>query len=114
MDVPLWSSGRTANHSFASRPRREKHANHVCGTLDNASCKKNGCNWKNEQCIPHKINKKVKCKKLNKGVIGKETICSCFKNGKDGEGCTFDWKTKKGKKVKKSCLGTFKWKKPLN
>jgi len=80
-------------------------------TKDSTTCKKRGCNWKKEECIPHKKSKKIKCKKLNNGVYADESICSCFKiKGQDKDsGCKFNWKTKGRKKVKKRCIGTHKW-----
>lgn len=81
--------------------------NELCANQFKAdTCKKAGCSFKNDKCVPAKLGKKIKCKKL-KTTVGGEGICECF------SGCKLRTKpVKEGKKPKLKCSGTHQYPKP--
>merc|ERR1719336_2628652 len=72
-------------------------------------CKNAGCSYKKDTCVPAKLGKKIKCKKL-KTTVGedKESICGCF------SGCKIKVKKakKEGRADKTKCSGTHQFPKP--
>merc|ERR1719273_1454534 len=86
--------------------------NELCANQFKAdSCKKAGCSFKKKgeesKCVPAKLGKKIKCKKL-KTTVGGESICECF------TGCNLKTKAakKEGREPKVKCSGTHQYPKP--